>query len=245
MTPQNVISDDLLAAYLDGALDVQQKGEIARALDQDADLRARLAALQIPIDDIKIAFDAMLAVAPARAAMPAVSQNLERSVQSWLPMAACLVVGIFVGAGSFSLAQRPAGWMDYVAAYQALYVTQTISETSLTPAEIDANLSQLGVKLGRDISAAGTHGPLVFKRGQLLGYQGHNLVQLAYLGPNGEPVALCIIRLEGQTSSDLAFATREGMPSVQWSKGGFSFLLIGPTDKAFMQDAAQHLAGLL
>ncbi len=243
MTEPHLFSDEVLTAYLDNEVDISIMNAIEDALISDAALNERLASLQFPTRALNSAFEGLLAVAPVMPDLPASTEPVEPHRTQRLAMAACLVLGVAMGAGLMSWrAHQPVGWMDYVAAYQALYVNATLTSVETDQDETAANLAALGAALGYELSAAENDSVLEFKRGQLLGYKGSALVQLAYLSPLGEPVALCIIRSEGAGASDISVVTLEGMAAAHWEKDGFAFLLIGGTDSALIKGAADRMA---
>ena len=242
----NPISDEDLTAYLDNELDSAARMKIEAALKTDQALQERLASLQFDIKDLQNAFDALSAVSPPLPdlASMTVTSYSRRFVRLALPV--CLALGLVVGAGLATWqAQDKRGWMDYVAAYQALYVNATLSTVEVSDEDIATSLTSLGGVLGHDIRPAQTDSVLSFRRGQLLGYQGNSLVQLAYLSPIGDPVALCIIRLDEAATTEVAVTNLEGMAAAHWQKDGLAFLLIGGTDTALIQNAAERMAGRL
>jgi anti-sigma factor RsiW len=238
-------TDEDLTAYLDGEVDTATERAIATALVSDVGLRERLASLQISVVALDEAFGCLLAAAPALPALPMQATSGAPGQIPKMAMAACLVLGIAFGAGLMSWRAQPADWKDYVAAYQSLYVNATLASVAMTPDETVLNLAYLGAVLDHDISAAQTDSILQFKRGQLLGYQGQPLVQLAYLTLLGEPMALCIIRIESDGQSDVKLTNLEGMAAAHWEKDGLAYLLIGGTDTALINDAANRMVDRL
>lgn len=243
MTEPHYFSDEVLTAYIDNEVDPSTKAAIKHALRSDAVLAERLASLHFATNGLNESFDSLLDVAPAMPELPASKPAKTSRGRQGLTLAASLVLGLILGAGLMSLrAPQPPGWMDYVAAYQALYVNGTLSDEVADPDATAADLSALSATLGYDVSKAEHASNLDFKRGQILGYNGRPLVQLAYLSPTGDPVALCVIKSEGGSRSDVSVARLEGMAAAHWEKDGFAFLLIGGTDQALITDAAQQMA---
>lgn len=246
MTKQRSFTDAELTAYLDGEADPATGAAIKATLASDAALQSRLAALQIPAGALNKAFGQLLAAAPAAPELPPARSTDLRNKRPYWTMAACLALGVAIGAGFTLLRPKEAGWMDYVAAYQALYVNATLASVEAEPQEeADARLGALGAVLGRDLGPARTDSVLRFKRGQILGYQGNPLIQLAYLSPTGDPVALCIIRTDNPDQSGVTLTQLEGMAAAYWYKDGLGYLLIGGKDGALIRDAAGRMAAKL
>lgn len=242
MTDPRSFTDEQLTAYLDNEADAATASAIKAALATDAALQNRLDALQIPAGALNKAFSSLLVAAPAAPSLPPASAvGASRKAPYWT-MAACLALGVAIGAGSAFWRPKDANWMDYVAAYQALYVNATLATVQDSPEEASARLATLGAVLGRDISPARADSILQFKRGQLLGYQGNPLVQLAYLSPTGDPVALCIIRVDDPGPSAVTLTRLEGMAAAYWQRDGLAYLLIGGKDAALIRDAAGRMA---
>ena len=239
MNAAHHFTDEELTAFLDGEADPKTFAAIEAALLLDQNLAARLDGLRIPIGDIRQGFDGLLASAPK---MTFETEPSTPSAMKYAPWAACLALGLALGFGLSSRSGAPeADWMDYVASYQALYVSDTLAIADLSAPEQEEQLGALTGALGRDVSNAAAVPNLRFKRGQLLGYQGQPLVQLAYLSPEGLPVALCIIRSD-KAAQEISTSELEGMKTASWRDGEFEYLLIGSQDPTLILTAAQHFA---
>lgn len=234
------ISDEELTAYLDGEADGPLRVRIDAELESDTELLSRLEALTIDVSALKSDFDALLRSAPAGLIPPPVP-----AFNPWrtsVAMAASLIIGLGAGYLFFSKpAPAQAGWTQYVAAYQALYVVETL-ETVPLPNSVD--VSGLSETLGRELDAATTAPGLLYKRGQVLGFKGKPLIQMAYLSDTGAPVALCIIRKEGSETA-ITHSELEGMKAASWSDGTFAYLLIGGTDADVIARNAAHFKASL
>lgn len=238
-------SDEELTAFLDGESDAQLTAQIAAAADQNVELQARLAALELPLEPIHRSFDALLKAAPAMNALPepAASQNGVSMPKALGGMAASLVVGALISFWALA-GGKQLEWRDYAAAYHVLYVNGTLADFNTTQAEMDAALLHLGTVVGRDLTAAPLDTVLEYKRGQVLGYQGQPLIQLAYLSPLGDPVALCLIRTEG-ADMDVEMTALEGLAAAKWQRDGVAYLLIGGTDTGLIKEAAARFSDAL
>lgn len=235
MMKRTVFSDEELTAYLDGEAPAELAAAIEAARPGDAALRDRIADLSRFTDGLAPAFDRLLAAAPPMPPLP------ERRVRWRVPaaLAASLVLGVGLGLAARGLVARQDGWMDYVASYQALYVPATLSGIAETPELRRTRLGELGAILGRDLTDLPDDTGLSFRRAQLLGFEDRPLVQIAFLSPGGEPVALCIIRLPEGGDDDIRTARREGMAAASWTRDGYGYLLIGGQDDGLIERAAR------
>lgn len=235
-------SDEELVAYLDGETAHTPADDIAIALRTDAVLAKRLAALRIDTHAIAESFQATLNTehkAPFIMEAP-VQRNWMRHA------AAAAIIGIVVGfgVGQFSADMGDRDWKQYVAAYQFLYTTNTLSNVQTSPPFQRAELSQIGAAIGKQFSmAALTSMPdVAYKRAQVLGYRGQPLVQLTFLSSTGEPIALCIIRSGENGDAAIVQSEMEGMQSANWQANGYDYLLIGGQDKGLIGRMANSFA---
>ena len=235
-------SDEELTAFLDGESDAALSAQIASAVDDDAALQKRLAELDLQLAPIKASFDALLGAAPKMDALPeTVPQNTGVSSGKLVAaMAASLVIGALIGKWVLP-GEEPRNWRDYAAAYHVLYVNGTLADVENSAAETSATLAHLGSVVGHDLSAAPLDTVLDFKRGQVLGYQGRVMIQLAYLSPLGDPVALCLVRTDA-ADSDIEMTALEGLAAAKWQREGIAYLLIGGTDTGLIAQAAARLS---
>ncbi|EFO30322.1 putative transmembrane anti-sigma factor [Roseibium sp. TrichSKD4] len=251
MIDRREFTDIDLTAYLDGEADPATVQQINLALEQDKNLVARLEALTIPSSEITASFDDLLSSAPAIPPLPKTNADHEPLKSSPQPklflklgsplIAASLVVGIGLGYWAAKTPTAAVSWMGYAAAYQSLYVNETLSEVEISEADKHQSLTRLGARLGRDISAAQNDDALQFGRAQLLGYKGEDLIQLAYLDPDGNPMALCITPSRNSDNTTVQITTLEGMAAAQWIDEGMAFLLIGGTNPTLIESAAKRL----
>ena len=83
---------------------------------------------------------------------------------------------------------------------------------------------------------------LDYRKGQTLGFDGAPLAQLAFLTPDGTPIAFCILREGDQDNSAMRVGAVEGLAAAEWSRDGYSFLLVGGQDQELIEKAARVLA---
>ncbi len=121
------------------------------------------------------------------------------------------------------------GWRQAVADYQMLFTTE-----SLTPDQGGGDALALAserVGLPLDPATRAASG-LQFRRAQLLAFKDKPLVQLAYLGDDGVPVAFCIIA-SNKPEAETQYEVRNGLGIVHWIIGGYGLMVIGdlPEDR--------------
>ncbi len=231
-------SDEDLTAYLDGEADETLTRAISETVQNDLALSERLNGLRISEAQIKAAYDVLLHDAPT---MPDLPAPVHQRSFAWRELAAGLAVGAFLSAGfTASLRPKEPGWQDFVAAYQALYVTPTLAGVSTTNTDAQAQLTRVSQQLGLDLTRAPEGQKMTFKRAQVLGFEGRDLIQLAFLTDTGVPVALCIIATDTADTKPIQSKQLEGMEAVSWSEDGYGFLLIGGQDSDVILQAAEQ-----
>lgn len=252
MTTGRSYTDEELTAYLDGEVSAELEQEMRGALAIDSDLARRLEAMSLPIEDLRGAMDRLLRNAPAMPAQDVPDAERWRGrrtsaagwAASWaVGLAACLAIGVFAGGVMFRPA--PPDWQDVVASYQSLYVFETLSSVQNGSLAAVGKLPELSETFGLDLTLATRDPEIEFKRAQLLGYKGAPLVQLAYLTADGDPVALCILKLDQIEPSSLEVEMREGLSSASWAADGLGFLVIGGQDNAAMEAFAERIRTVL
>ena len=244
MSEANTFSDEELTAYLDGETDHTPAVAIARALESDPELAARLEGLSVNTAGIASAFDRLLpeapeALLPADTSKPVTSRSHVANVRAMVASGLlCLVIGWT--ASYFVTQPEDETWRDFVAAYQALYSTDTLAHINQSPDAASVELKRVSRALGKalDLDAVRQDDLFEYKRAQVLGFEGSTLVQLAFLSKDGVPFALCIIRSDKRQRSGVRMATMEGLSSASWSKDGYEYLLIGGDDSALIERAA-------
>ncbi len=253
MSNKSEFTDEELTAYLDGEKDYVDVEAIEKAIAKDPSLRQRIEQLTINRDLVKDSFNDVLLQAPDFADNK-VENKRQLQPMVVLATAVCLCIGITIGIGWKNTQNDNAlnHWHDYVAAYQALYINNTLSHLTPVPQQQLQELERVGSALGKsfELTQLQQHAQLEYKRGQILGFEGRPLIQLAFLSSVGEPVALCIMK-SGIPNASISKSTMERNPQIHvgslesmaaahWQKDGFTYLLIGGTDELLITDAAEH-----
>ncbi len=248
------ITPETLTAYLDGELDEQQTRQVRERSLADAQLAAKLAALQIDRERLAqdyLALDTAAPIGDLRSVLAGDTEFADRAgpaggkrrLLTAAACAACLAVGVLVGSGNWAGTDK--SWREAVAEYQVLYAAETLKWNAVAPAVVDTTLKRLSDRIGVTLTRQALKLPTAdFKRGQMLTFGARPLVQLAYLYDGTVPVAFCITR-DGAPDADLASEVREGLPIVHWAKGGTSYMVIGDVAKAQLATMAQTLRNRL
>jgi anti-sigma factor RsiW len=244
------ITDETLTAFLDGELDEAAAAEVSRELETNAALKVRLSALDLNLASIRKDYGELANSAPLDALRSAIQINpvlqaANSNAKGWsnpaiaAACAACLTFGVFVSpiVSSFvpglknpvtdiaGTAQK--SWRQSVAEYQALYAAETLTLNPQDPLRQDETLAKLSARVGVPLERERLQlDKASFQRGQLLNFDGHPLVQLAFLYDGDKPVAVCLIA-NGAKDAAPASEVRKGMPLVHWARGGVSYMVIG------------------
>lgn len=247
-----MLSDKQLQNYLAGTASPEEAAEIEARIAEDAELEARLFALDFAqAKPLRDAFEA--------AGNPDTLQALELQVTGnsadkapqiafgrikWVAAAACIGVALVINS---LLGQSKPRWQDQVAAYQALYVEQTLAPIAVDDATLTDQLKRGEQALGRSLplDVVGTLDEIPLLRAQILGFEDSPLIQMAYLTERGVPVALCAIRLEGTPSAEVIYETLSGLPTASWSDGEFSYMIVGNIENEQLAKMAQSLRSTL
>lgn len=251
MQDSTPFSDETLTAYLDGEVDATTQAAIRAALAQDEALAARLATLDIPLGAIRQVMAPAVLRAPgmpeALAAHPQAASNKRRGrFLTPLALAASFAVGM---VATTLLIPAPAdpqigGWTEAVASYQALYVTETLSGGRQEAAALDGVMARARDEFAVSLRPATTLAGLDFRRAQMLGFEGKPLLQMAYLTPEGTPIALCLIRTDTEDRNpepSLMF----GQAGTSWVADGVGYFLIGGDNMQRIETLGAEVRALL
>ncbi|MEM7376389.1 MAG: hypothetical protein AAF460_02675 [Pseudomonadota bacterium] len=243
----DTFTDDQLTAYLDGELEEPLAAALEARLATDGELGSRLEALSFDQPALQRAFDTVLANAPT---FP------ESILEADTPATRTWGVGAFTGFAAAAVlvaclssvvtlwaTRAPTDdrrWFDYVAAYQALYTTDTLVHVAVDSAAQARELERVSGAIGLDIpiQAVDALPGLHYKRAQVLGFEGKALAQLTFLTAEGSPIAVCIIGA-GHIDDTVHTAMLEGMASERWTDGDHAFLVIGGGDQGQLSGYAE------
>ncbi len=237
------ISDEELVAFLDGEDDYANVAEITSALKSDATLAKRIEDLRLDTSEISQSFGALkIGKMPELPSQPAANINYNSGIRNAI---AASIIALVVGYGAgITTSNSQPDWRDYVAAYQALYTNSTLKNVALSEQAQQEELNRVAAAIGKTIEVDNLNvsSQVEYKRSQILGYEGKPLIQIAFLDSMGQPIALCIIRSDGNQKLELEMDSMEGMSSAKWSKSGYEYILIGGKDDALISRMASKFA---
>ena len=131
-----------------------------------------------------------------------------------------------------------------MASYQSLYLTETVEQTTQDSDVALGVLADFQSRAGVELTAATAINGLDFRRAQVLGLNNKPLMQMAYLGDDGTPFALCVIAT-ANADSDLSDRMAQGLAATSWVSDGVGYLVIGGGDptrtRAFAEDMKAQL----
>jgi anti-sigma factor RsiW len=243
---EDIDTDALLVAYLDGELEPEAHQQVERRLRSDPSLRSRMAALAESVRPIRSSFDALLEAAPRTRLEAAFSAALAKSStrgrdrvpRRLLAAAAALLLLICGGVAGYLVAKAPVElfeetdtveeeWVAAVAGQLSLYDAASVASIQVDDAEQRAQLNKLAHALKLDLSETNVAlEGLALKRAELLHFQGREVAQLLYASEEHGPIALCIMAEPGG-QREAEVENRDGLNFIYWAAGGRRFLLIG------------------
>ena len=256
------LSDELLVAYVDGQLALQQTRAVEKVLAQDDVIAARVDALKEAHGRLEGAFETILASEVRELtsyAKPLVERDPRPSVISRAGIAAA-VLGIALGAvvalhvlpfidpdlavfAPLQLAseQTQATWQEKAGRAHALLSRESL-EVGL---ESQGNPELVTFQLARAIGPAVKRPDLKgegfgFVRAQLLQHDGKPLGQMLYLAASGGPLALYATAIQGAIEEP-RFSREGAIGMVSWSEGEMSYLLAGDRDEASLLHLAEKI----
>lgn len=236
----NIPSDEELTAFLDGEVGAEESARLREVVARDQAVAARVAFLSRATLPFREGFEPLLDAAP--------EADLRRMLDSLAPtptarsthalsrrrlfgaLAASVTVGVL--GDRLWLALSDAGeeewrWREVVAQYMALYTPATFAgeapDRPTQMAQLDVINQKLGLSLTPEsVAIAGAE----FRWALPLVYDGRALAQITHLDPQTGPLALCILRRDGE-SGDVRQEERQGLRLAFWAGGHHAVLLIG------------------
>lgn len=218
-------TDRQLLDYLNGSASPDVAEAIEAALAEDKAFEDRLLSLD-PLSDL---------IGPSIASV-GTDRTFPEPASSkppfWPLLAAGLAAAVVAGTIGFwwsGATPENRGWMDQVAAYQALYSAETISIVTPEPMALASQFDHVAETLGRAIplNVVRDATDLTLLRAQMLAFEDTPLAQIVFSDGTGQPVALCVIHASGPASDTFTSVERDGLHSTSFSLDGLEYLLIG------------------
>lgn len=98
---------------------------------------------------------------------------------------------------------------------------------------------RFGALLGRPIRIPILEAGLELRRGPILRFEHEPVIQLAYLAPNGMPVALCFKRGPGPDTAS-RYRRVSGIGMVRWRQDGAEYVRVGDQPDAMLRQVAMQ-----
>jgi anti-sigma factor RsiW len=248
------IDEVTLRAFVDGELSPAERSRVEAVLGNNAELKREADAMHTSRLPYRAAFDAQslppmpaalqqhLANLSAAAGVAALPPSSKPSHWNWFAMmgmgvAAAFAAGVMLSPAIFNSKQsspeviaaahsETASWVRAIASYQALYVRETVDHTTDNPEHAQTILRNFEAKEKAKLTVPNlVSAGLEFKRIQLLGLGDRQLVQMAYLPPEGKPGALCVVRSTNSKDAVPAAQRIENLSIVTWQKDQLAFVL--------------------
>ena len=229
MTTAMTFSDEELTAYLDGELEPARRAEIDAVLGTDDALSERLAGLTLPMGALRAAMAPGVIDAPALPSALQITHVQTRPRRLWIPAAVAAAFTLGFGLNTLFQPAEPSGWTTAVASYQALYITDTLSGPVQENHRRDEVLAWANQVFDVDLTPALDVDGMDFKRAQVLGFRNKPLLQIAYLKPDGTPMALCLIPTDGPDKAPETSVLFD-LAGVSWVENGVGYYLVGGED---------------
>ncbi|HXV30934.1 MAG TPA: anti-sigma factor [Sinorhizobium sp.] len=263
-----------LSAYIDGELAEAEKSELDALLARDEDASALFERLKAGSAFGNRAFEDFLhdpvplALVRQIKQGPGVSPRFERVAMANLPRrnariwprlaAASVVLLCLGGAIGFILgsaidiadpvtetAERP--WVDEIAEYHRIYSRQKEHLVEVPAADASKIESWLASSVGvtfkiPDLARKG----LTFEGARLLVANGKPVAQLVYRDREQEVFAICFLKNgDGAQPDQFSETIRGNLGLVSWQKNDASFVVVGPSSAAGLQDIAHTVAAAI
>lgn len=239
-------SDATLQDYLAGNLSAEDASVLEAAVENDPELEARLIALDAVGADVASVFLQI----PEQARLDGIDVPVQKVAVAqsgsfrWLGLVAAAAVGAALGMTALNMqGPKTPEWHQQVAAYQSLYVPDTVAAISGDANSLQEQLKVAGAALDLELPQevlSGLEG-LTLKRAQILGFAGRELIQIAFQAEDGTPIAFCILKGGAPRAEEMEISELSGLASAAWASDTHGYLLIGGSDSALIADVGSRL----
>ena len=225
---------ELMAAYADGQLGIEQARDAETQLAGNAEARRLLALHQDTTALLRSAFAESQFTKSAPTWLTPIAPRRRLVWQRGWAIAAGLMLAVLgYGAGATwpgLLVNERAQMLTEIAEYHAVYSRETVHLVEVPAAQIDHLKAWLGRRVARnlvvpDLSSAG----LTFAGGRMVVLDGAPVAELMYTRAVGLPIAFCVVH-QTQSNAQLVVERRGAMHLASWSDKSHTYVMVGEAD---------------
>ena len=261
--------DERISAYIDGELNADERAEMERLLQDDAEARSSLDRMRAASAHARAKYSTSLEnpvpLSLAKAVMDAPEGRESTNVANKEPartgwsgfqlLAASIVLLISAGAAGYIGFQSGArqaepvvvakrSWLDDIADYHRVYATEGRHLVEAGPEEAAHLEAWLGRRTNTPFKVPKLQNDgLEFAGGRLVVAAGRPVAQLIYKSGEGEIFALCFTNT-GAPDEPITFkATNfDDLDMISWKKSGSSFVVVGPAGSPIIEPVAKYIS---
>ncbi|KQV38263.1 MULTISPECIES: anti-sigma factor [unclassified Rhizobium] len=262
-----------LSAYIDGEVSDVERRELEHLVNNDDEARLLLEMLKAGNTFGNSAFEEFLhdpvplslvrqikqgsGAAPRNdriAATPARTPRQKLWPRALVASLALLVIGgstgFIIGKASddsalpqTAIAART--WLDDIADYHRIYARQEKHLVEVPASQSESIRTWLAESVGVNFSVPDLEAEgLTFEGARLLVAAGKPVAQLMYKTDEGEVVAICFLKGKpGSADTPPSESIRDDLAMISWQKAGASYVVVGSSARANLQQLAEQVAG--
>lgn len=261
-----------LSAYIDGEVNDVERRELEHLVNTDDEARLLLEMLKAGNNFGNSAFEEFLhdpvplslvrqikqgpgAVTRTERVTPPTPRRMRAKLwpRALAASVALLIVGgstgFIIGKASNDAAPLASAiaartWLDDIADYHRIYSRQDTHLVEVPASEAGTIQTWLAQSVGvgfrlPDLEAQG----LTFQGARLLVASGKPVAQLMYKSADGDIVAICFLKSKpGSTDSAPVESIRDDLAMISWQKFGASYVVVGSSAKADLQNLAARVS---
>jgi anti-sigma factor RsiW len=239
-----VLTEELLHAYVDGALADDERREVEELIAQDADAAQRVRAYAEQNVALHALFDPVLTEPHSMRVRP---PDRAANTSRWLALAASLTIGIAIGftARSWQGVDRgPITIAKEAVLAHAAYVREVRHPVEVPGAEEKHLVAWLSKRLDAPLRAPSLEGfGYQLLGGRLLPATSRDdpapLALLMYENAQGKRLSLLVKREARNTETSFRFSEDQGARVFYWVDGPFGYALAGDLDRDELQKIAR------
>ncbi|OBZ93237.1 membrane protein [Pararhizobium polonicum] len=138
-------------------------------------------------------------------------------------------------------------WLDDIADYHRIYARQTAEHLVEVPAGNSKIESWLASNVGVNFTLPDLTGKgLTFEGARLLVAAGKPVAQLMYKNEDGDVFAICFLKSKpGASDGRMTESMRDDIAMISWQKDGASYVVVGPSADADLQQLADAVSATI